>query len=76
MVVSHNPSFGTESTAQTQKTGSEMLQNGSDKLCAVKLESSAVPPSSGAEQSRQEEDVRPGTLGMLLFLQGFQMRSI
>lgn len=76
MVVSHDPSFGAESTAHTQETGSEMLQNGSEELCAFRLESSAVPPSSGAEQNRQEEDVRPGTLGKFLFPQRFQMRSI
>lgn len=37
-----------------------MLQNGSEQLCAIRLESSAVPTSSDAKQSRQEEEVKPG----------------
>lgn len=73
-VVSRGPSLCLESAAQTQKNGTETQQNGSEELCAVRLESSAVPPSSGPDQSRQEENVKPGTPVIFPFLQKFQMR--
>ncbi|XP_071318213.1 NBR1 autophagy cargo receptor a isoform X3 [Trachinotus anak] len=56
-VVSRGPSFCFEREVEAEKT--ERPQEGQKEICAVRLESSAPPPSTGLNQISQEEETRP-----------------
>ncbi|GAA6214577.1 next to BRCA1 gene 1 protein-like [Lates japonicus] len=56
-VVSRGPSFCFERAMEAEKT--ERAQEGNEGVCAVRLESSALPPNTGLNQITQEEETRP-----------------
>lgn len=58
-MASQAPSLCLESAVETEKTGVETSHNGNEEICAVRL-SSALPPVTGPDQNKQEEDMKPG----------------
>ncbi|XP_035516906.1 NBR1 autophagy cargo receptor a isoform X2 [Morone saxatilis] len=56
-VVSRGPSFCFERAAEAEKT--ETVQEENEDICAIRLESSALPPITGFNQIDQEEETRP-----------------
>ncbi|CAB1415114.1 unnamed protein product [Pleuronectes platessa] len=56
-IVSRGPSFCVERAAETEKL--EKPQEGNVDLCALRLESSDVPPDTGLNPISQEEETRP-----------------
>uniref|UniRef100_A0A8C4HTJ1 NBR1 autophagy cargo receptor a n=1 Tax=Dicentrarchus labrax TaxID=13489 RepID=A0A8C4HTJ1_DICLA len=56
-VVSRGPSFCFERAAEAEKT--ETVQEENEEICAIRLESSALPPITGFNQTDQEEETRP-----------------
>ncbi|XP_022598642.1 next to BRCA1 gene 1 protein-like isoform X3 [Seriola dumerili] len=59
-VVSRGPSVCFERTVEAEKT--ERAQEGDEEICAVRLESSALPPNTGLNQITQDEETKPGFL--------------
>lgn len=60
-VVSRGPSFCFERAVEKiEKTETETGQEGNEEICAIRLESSALPPSTGLNQIPQEEETKPG----------------
>ncbi|KAG7219844.1 hypothetical protein INR49_005866 [Caranx melampygus] len=58
-VVSRAPSFGSDRAAEAEKTERD------EEICAVRLESSALPPSVGLNQINPEEEEETGPAPLL-----------
>ena len=58
-VVSRGTSFCLERVVEAEQT-TETVQEGSEEICAVRLESSALPVNTGLNQITEEEETRPG----------------
>ncbi|CAJ1080171.1 NBR1 autophagy cargo receptor a isoform X1 [Xyrichtys novacula] len=56
-VVSRGPSFRSEKPVDVEKT--EKMQEAKEEVCAVRLESSFLPPSSGLNQITREDETKP-----------------
>ncbi|XP_056222060.1 NBR1 autophagy cargo receptor a isoform X2 [Seriola aureovittata] len=59
-VVSRGPSVCFERAVEAEKT--ERAQEGDEEICAVRLESSALPPNTSLNQITQDEETKPGFL--------------
>ncbi|XP_033963910.1 NBR1 autophagy cargo receptor a isoform X5 [Pseudochaenichthys georgianus] len=57
-VVSRGTSFCLERVVEAEQT-TEIVQEGSEEICAVRLESSALPVNTGFNQITEEEETRP-----------------
>ncbi|XP_033975088.1 NBR1 autophagy cargo receptor a isoform X1 [Trematomus bernacchii] len=57
-VVSRGTSFCLERVVEAEQT-TETVQEGSEEICAVRLESSALPVNTGLNQITEEEETRP-----------------
>ncbi|KAM7370478.1 hypothetical protein PAMP_010025 [Pampus punctatissimus] len=55
-VVSRGPSFFLERVVTTEKT--ELVQEGNEEICGVRVESLAPPPNTGLNQISQEEETQ------------------
>ncbi|TMS22318.1 Next to BRCA1 gene 1 protein [Larimichthys crocea] len=56
-VVSRGPSFCFERATETEKI--ETVQEANEEICAIRLESSALPPNTGLNQITREEETKP-----------------
>ncbi|XP_029384061.1 NBR1 autophagy cargo receptor a [Echeneis naucrates] len=59
-VVSRGPTFGFVRAVEAEEP--EQPQEGKEEICAIRLESSALPPSTGLNQITQDEKTRPALL--------------
>ncbi|XP_070707663.1 NBR1 autophagy cargo receptor a isoform X2 [Pempheris klunzingeri] len=59
-VVSRGPSFCFDRAVEAEKT--ETVQEGHEEICAIRLESSVLPPNTGLNQIIQAEERKPEVL--------------
>ncbi|XP_010786940.1 next to BRCA1 gene 1 protein-like, partial [Notothenia coriiceps] len=57
-IMSRGTSFCLERVVEAEQT-TETVQEGSEEICAVRLESSALPVNTGLNQITEEEETRP-----------------
>ncbi|TKS89493.1 BRCA1 gene 1 protein [Collichthys lucidus] len=56
-IVSRGASFCFERATETEKI--ETVQEANEEICAIRLESSALPPNTGLDQITREEEAKP-----------------